>query len=82
MHSKICVVHRLEGDKLKRYGFVSTGNFNESQQKYTDYTLFTSNQPILKEVDKVFRFLEASYRVNKYKHLVVSRIQPLPFLPH
>jgi polyphosphate kinase len=73
VHSKICVVHRLEGDKLKRYGFVSTGNFNESTAKiYTDYTLFTSNQPILKEVDKVFRFLEASYRVNKYKHLVVS----------
>ena len=73
VHSKICVVHRLEGDKLKRYGFVSTGNFNESTAKiYTDYTLFTSNQSILKEVDKVFRFLEASYRVNKYKHLVVS----------
>ena len=66
-------VHRLEGDKLKLYGFLSTGNFNESTAKmYTDYTLFTSNQPILKEVDKVFRFLEASYRVNKYKHLVVS----------
>lgn len=73
VHSKICVVHRLEGDKLKRYGFVSTGNFNESTAKiYTDYTLFTFNQPILKEVDKVFRFLEASYRINKYKHLVVS----------
>ena len=73
VHSKICVVHRLEGDQLKRYGFISTGNFNESTAKiYTDYTLFTSNQPILKEVDKVFRFLEASYRVNKYKHLVVS----------
>ena len=73
VHSKICVVHRVEGDKLKRYGFISTGNFNESTAKiYTDYTLFTSNQPILKEVDKVFRFLEASYRINKYKHLIVS----------
>ena len=73
VHSKICVVHRVEGDKLKRYGFISTGNFNEDTAKiYTDCTLFTSNQPILKEVDKVFRFLEASYRINKYKHLVVS----------
>ena len=73
VHSKICVVHRLEGDKFKRYGFISTGNFNESTAKiYTDYTLFTFNQSILKEVDKVFRFLEANYRINKYKHLVVS----------
>ena len=73
VHSKICVVHRIEGDKLKRYGFISTGNFNESTAKiYTDYTLFTSNQSILKEVDKVFRFLEASYHINKYKHLIVS----------
>ena len=73
VHSKICVVHRIEGDTLKRYGFISTGNFNEDTAKiYTDYTLFTSHQPILKEVDKVFRFLEASYKINKYKHLVVS----------
>ena len=73
VHSKICVVHRIEGDILKRYGFISTGNFNEDTAKiYTDYTLFTSHQPILKEVEKVFRFLEASYKINKYKHLVVS----------
>ena len=73
VHSKICIVHRLEGDKLKRYGIVSTGNFNESTAKlYTDYTLFTAYQPILKEVDKVFQFLDASYRINKYKHLVIS----------
>ncbi|MBT7458731.1 MAG: polyphosphate kinase 1 [Flavobacteriaceae bacterium] len=73
VHSKICIVHRLEGDKLKLYGIVSTGNFNESTAKlYTDYTLFTAYQPILKEVDKVFQFLDASYRINKYKHLVIS----------
>ena len=72
VHSKLCG-SSSEGDKLKRYGFISTGNFNESTAKiYTDYTLFTFNQSILKEVDKVFRFLEASYRINKYKHLVVS----------
>lgn len=73
VHSKICVIERKEGRKSVRYGFVSTGNFNESTAKvYTDYTLFTSNQVILKEVSKVFEFLDTHYKLYKYKHLLVS----------
>lgn len=73
VHCKMCVIEREEGKKLKRYGFVSTGNFNESTAKiYTDYTLFTSNSPILKEVNKVFNFFETNYRIYNYKHLIVS----------
>ncbi|WP_406683666.1 polyphosphate kinase 1 [Seonamhaeicola sp. MEBiC1930] len=73
VHSKMCVIEREEGKKLKRYGFISTGNFNESTGKiYTDYTLFTYNQPILKEVNKIFNFFDTNYRVYSYKHLIVS----------
>ncbi|XCF04877.1 polyphosphate kinase 1 [Tamlana crocina] len=73
VHSKMCVIEREEGKKVKRYGFISTGNFNESTAKvYTDYTLFTANQKILKDVDKIFSFFEANYRINRYKHLIVS----------
>lgn len=74
VHSKICVIERIEsGGKLRRYGFVSTGNFNESTAKiYTDYTLFTADQSILKEINKVFDFFETNYKIKKYKHLIVS----------
>ena len=73
VHTKICVIERAEGKKLKRYGFISTGNFNESTASiYTDYTLFTSHQKILKDVLKVFDFLSVNYKINKYKHLIVS----------
>lgn len=73
VHSKICVIEREEGKEIKRYGFISTGNFNESTARiYTDYTLFTANQDILKEVNKVFNFLETSYVIQRYKHLIVS----------
>ncbi|TBN00475.1 polyphosphate kinase 1 [Hyunsoonleella flava] len=73
VHSKMCVIEREEGKKLRRYGFISTGNFNESTAKiYTDYTLFTSNQPVLKEVNKIFNFFETNYRIYQYKHLIVS----------
>ena len=73
VHCKACVVERLEGEKVKRYSFISTGNFNESTAKiYTDYTLFTSNGKIGKEINKVFDFFEVNYRIKKYNHLIVS----------
>ena len=73
VHSKICVVDRIEDGKLKRYGVISTGNFNESTARiYTDVTLFTSHQQILKDVSKVFDFFDVNYRIHRYKHLIVS----------
>ena len=73
VHCKTCLVERLEKGKIKRYGFISTGNFNESTAKvYTDYTLFTSDNAILKDLNKVFNFFEINYKVNSYKHLLVS----------
>ena len=73
VHSKIGLIEKNVNGKKKRYGFVSTGNFNEDTAKiYTDYTLLTSNQKILKEVNKVFNFLQVHYKLKKYKHLIVS----------
>ncbi|MBX9808209.1 MAG: polyphosphate kinase 1 [Flavobacteriaceae bacterium] len=73
VHSKACVIERIENDKVKRYGFISTGNFNEQTAKvYTDVTLFTSHQQILKDVSKIFEFFEINYRLYRYKHLIVS----------
>ncbi len=73
VHCKACIIEREENGKMKRYGFISTGNFNESTAKvYTDYTLFTANQSILKDANKVFKFFEINYKVNRYKHLLVS----------
>ena len=73
VHCKMCVIEREENNKIVRYGFVSTGNFNESTAKiYTDYTLFTSNQKILKDINKVFSFFDTNYRVFRYKHIIKS----------
>ncbi len=73
VHSKICVVERIESGKLVRYGIISTGNFNESTARvYTDVTLFTSHQQILKDISKIFEFFDVNYRVHRYKHLIVS----------
>jgi len=73
VHCKMCVIEREEEQKMVRYGFVSTGNFNESTAKvYTDYTLLTANQKILKDVNKVFNFFEVNYKVHRYKHIITS----------
>jgi polyphosphate kinase len=73
VHSKICVIERIEDSKIKRYGLISTGNFNENSAKiYTDVTVFTSNNEILKDASKVFDFFDVNYRVHRYKHLIVS----------
>ncbi|WP_194141271.1 polyphosphate kinase 1 [Flavobacterium hungaricum] len=73
VHSKICVIERTEEGKNRRYGFISTGNFNESTAKiYTDVTLLTCHQGILKDTSKIFEFFDINYRVHRYKHLIVS----------
>ena len=73
VHSKICIIERVQNGKLKRYGLISTGNFNENTARvYTDVTLFTSHQQILKDVSKIFDFFDVNYRVYRYKHLIVS----------
>lgn len=73
VHSKVCVIERIEEGKVKRYGLISTGNFNENSAKiYTDVTLFTSNTEILKDAAKIFDFFDVNYRIHRYKHLIVS----------
>ena len=73
VHSKICVIERGEDHVIKRYGFISTGNFNESTAKvYTDFTLFTANQKVLKDINKVFNFFDTNYLIYRYKHIMTS----------
>ncbi|MBT8377354.1 MAG: polyphosphate kinase 1 [Bacteroidia bacterium] len=73
VHCKMCVIEREEDEKIVRYGFVSTGNFNESTAKvYTDFTLLTADQKILKDVNKVFNFFEVNYKVYRFKHIITS----------
>lgn len=73
VHSKMCVVEREEQGKIVRYGFLSTGNFNESTANvYTDFTLFTAHEGILKDVNKIFNFFEVNYKQYTYKHLIIS----------
>jgi polyphosphate kinase len=46
-HSKVCVVVRREGNGLRRYVHLSTGNYNATtSQQYTDLDLLTADEEI------------------------------------
>jgi polyphosphate kinase len=73
VHSKLCMIKRQEGDRLKTYALLSTGNFNESTAKlYTDHMLFTAREAITDEVERVFSFLSRPYDNVEFKKLLVS----------
>lgn len=73
VHSKLCLVERLEQGKLIRYAHIGTGNFHEKTARvYTDYSFFTANQEIAREADLVFDMIARPYKHPKFKHLIVS----------
>ncbi len=73
VHSKLCIITRLENEKLVKYAHIGTGNFHESNARiYTDFALFTKHKEICQEVDNVFSFISHSYKRFRFNHLIVS----------
>ncbi|MEO5562987.1 MAG: polyphosphate kinase 1 [Chitinophagaceae bacterium] len=58
VHSKIALVNKQTADGNKSYAFVGTGNFNETTARfYTDHALFTTEAPVIKDLQRLFHFL-------------------------
>ena len=58
VHSKLCVVERVEKGKTIFYTYLGTGNFNEKTARiYCDHALFTKDKQIAKDANNVFKFL-------------------------
>lgn len=73
VHAKLCLVTRVEGSVKRRYGYLSTGNFNEkTAQLYTDHGMFTSDIRITNEMYEVFRFLNKKITAPRTNHLLVA----------
>ena len=76
VHAKLCLITRRETRKIKKYAYISTGNFNENTSRlYSDHALMTANQELANEVNNIFNFLDNNLKHSGYKHLLVS-----PFL--
>jgi polyphosphate kinase len=73
VHAKMILVERVNGDKLERYAYLSTGNFNESTSKlYVDSSLFTHNKYMCREVLSVFNILADTRIKREFSHLLVA----------
>ncbi|QEC74561.1 polyphosphate kinase 1 [Mucilaginibacter ginsenosidivorax] len=79
VHSKICLVSRLEKQKIVHYACLSTGNFNEKTARiYADHSLFTANKKITDDLDIVFKALKRNTLPKGLKTLIVSPIDSRP----
>lgn len=73
VHAKLLCVEREEGEKLRRYCYLGTGNFNENTAKlYCDSALLTGDKYIGREVNSVFDILADTRVKREFKHLLVA----------
>ena len=69
-HAKMILIVRREGDKLKRYVHLGTGNYHAGNARmYTDYGLLTTEPEICEDVHKIFQELTGMGRMAKLKQL-------------
>jgi polyphosphate kinase len=79
VHSKICLVKRIEKERSAYYACLSTGNFNEKTAKlYADHTLFTADKRLTGDLVKVFKALGKNTLAKDIEHLIVSPIDSRP----
>lgn len=70
-HAKMALVVRKEGDTLRRYVHLGTGNYHAQNAKmYTDYSLFSARVDVCQDVHNVFVQLTGMGQPAKMKHLL------------
>ncbi|WP_244610048.1 polyphosphate kinase 1 [Lampropedia puyangensis] len=72
-HGKMLLVTRREARGLKRYGHLSTGNYNPKTAKlYTDLSYLTANDALTADMDAVFTLLASQAALPKLNRLLVA----------
>ena len=72
-HAKICLVVRGEGDEVRRYCHLGTGNYNaHTARDYEDLGLFTADPDIGADVGELFNLLSGSGDPPTFRCLMVS----------
>jgi len=72
-HTKTALVVRREGQSLRTYAHIGTGNYNsKTASLYTDLGLFTCDPRITSDLIQVFHFLTGRSIARDYEHLLIA----------
>lgn len=75
IHAKLAMVIRREGETIRRYVHLGTGNYNPvTAHLYTDLGLFTCDEAIGSDVTDLFNFLTGYSAKKSYRKLLVAPI--------
>lgn len=74
-HGKLTLVVRREGNSLKRYMHIASGNYNPTTScTYTDVGLFTADDEIGADASELFNYLTGCSRQTGYRQLLVAPV--------
>ena len=72
-HSKLSMVVRNDGDQLRRYCHIGTGNYHpKTARLYEDFGLLTSNPEVGEDVSNLFNVLSGYSMNTDYNRLLVA----------
>ncbi|HET7122408.1 MAG TPA: polyphosphate kinase 1 [Solirubrobacterales bacterium] len=72
-HVKAILVARREGEKVREYVHIGTGNYHpKTARLYTDFGLFTADPDVGADVAEMFNFLTGYGRPAVYRKVLVS----------
>ena len=72
-HCKLALVVRREGDTLRHYAHIGTGNYNpKTSRLYEDLGLLTANDQVGKDLTRLFNELSGYAIEKKFKRLLVA----------
>jgi len=73
IHAKTTLVVRREGDELRRYVHIGTGNYHATTARiYEDIGLFTADPDITADVADLFNFVTGFGRPRKFRKILVA----------
>lgn len=74
-HTKIVLIVRQEGGKIRRYVHIGTGNYNYKTAKlYTDLGLLSCREELGADLTDLFNFLTGYSRQKSYRKLLVAPV--------
>jgi len=72
-HAKMLLITRREGRRMRRYGHLSTGNYNAGTARlYTDLSYLTADPMLTADMDQVFSHLASQSALPRMRRLLVA----------